>query len=202
MKPKQNTKIQESVELKPLQKEVIKVKIVGTTPLLMNKMDMQVVENINAKKSLKTTTKDSRDERDKVQDKIHHCADGTIGIPVAGFLKGMVECAPYIDGLDKKRVMTSIRLQGEIVQLKYSKQTVHETWGRTSGQNKTPMLIVRPRFHDWSVTLEILFNKSNISPEHIINVLNWAGFQMGVGAWRPQNGGTFGQYEVAINKKA
>ena len=48
--------------------------------------------------------------------------------------------------------------------------------------------------------LKIRFNAAAISPEQIINLLNWAGFHCGIGGWRHERGGTFGQYHVVPPK--
>ena len=42
------------------------------------------------------------------------------------------------------------------------------------------------------------YNQSQLSPEHIINILNWAGFHIGVGAFRKENTGNYGGFHVEI----
>jgi hypothetical protein len=200
MKMKKSNKAEE-IELKPLKKKTIRLKIKGTTNLLMEKMDMDVVEAYNKKKAKKMVDKDERLEEDKIGDKIHYTEDGNIGFPVSGFAKGIVEVAPYIEGLDKKMVRGSIRILGNIVPINYKKQTINVAWGKSSGITKAPRKIVRPEFHDWSCTLDVMFNESNISIEQIVNLFNWAGFQQGLGSWRPEKSGSFGQYEVVIDGK-
>lgn len=195
MTAKQDTK-QKEVELQKLKKEQITVKIKGVTPLLIDKMDMNVVEAYNKKRAHKMTEKDTRLEEEKVKDKLHFTDDGNIGFPAAGFAKGMIEVAPYIDGLDKKLVRGSIRVLGNIIPIDFKTQVINTAWGRQSGISKAPRKIVRPELRDWKCKLEIIYNSSNISAEQIINLLNWAGFQQGIGGWRPEKGGSYGQYEV------
>jgi len=189
-------KNQTKVQLQELKKEKIIIHIVGSTPLLMEKMDMDVVERYNLKKGKKLSTKDDKIEEEKYEAKKHFTDDGKIGFPSTGFLKGMVEVAPYIDGLDKKKVRGSVRILGDIIPIVYKKELTDVKWGKTSGISKAPRKIVRPKFVDWSCKLEIVYNSTNISAEQIINLVNWAGFQMGVGGFRPEHSGTFGQYEV------
>lgn len=185
------------ISIQPLKKVSMTVKLKGLTPYLASKMDMISVENIERKKNSQMVIKDTRTEEQKTQDKIHHTTDGKVGIPSSAFMKGMVEMSPYIEGLDKKRVMGSVRIIQDIVPIKFKKQSVHETWGINSGMSKAPKIIRRPMFTDWDCELQIMFNSSNISAEQIVNLLNWAGFQSGVGGWRAQKGGAFGSYEVA-----
>jgi len=186
----------QTVQIQELKKEKISVDIVGLTPLLMEKMDMDVVERYNLKKGKKLSTKDDKLEEDKYETKKHFTDDGKVGFISTGFMKGMTEVAPYLDGLDKKKVRGSVRILGDIIPIEYKKEIKDIRWGKTSGISKAPRKIIRPKFVDWSCKLEIVYNATNISAEQIINLINWAGFQMGVGGFRPEHSGTFGQYEV------
>ena len=187
---------QTKVQLQELKKEKITINIIGLTPLLMEKMDMDVVERYNLKKGKKLSNKDDKLEEEKYEAKKHFTDDGKIGFPSTGFLKGMVEVAPYIDGLDKKKVRGSVRILGDIIPIAYKGELKDVKWGKTSGITKAPRKIIRPKFVNWSCKLEVVYNSTNISPEQIFNLVNWAGFQMGVGGFRPEHSGTFGQYEV------
>ena len=189
----------ETVEIQPIEIAQIAVTVVGDTPLLMGKMSMDVVDAIENKKADKMTKKDKRMEEEKVDEKIHHTEDGNIGFPATAFAKGMIEVAPYIDGLDKKRVRGSIRVIGNVIPIDFKKQTTNIAVGRSAGMTKAPRKIIRPEFRDWSCKLQIRYNKNNISAEQIVNLLNWAGFQQGVGSWRPETGGSYGQYHVKKN---
>ena len=189
-------KDKEEVEIKTLMKKQIKVKIKGVTPLLIEKMDMGVVETYNKKKAQKMTKKDTRLEEEKSEAKLHYTEEGHIGFPASGFYKGMIEVAPYLDGLDKKLVRGSVRVLGNILPIEFSDKLMNTAWGRQSGKIKAPCKIVRPELKNWSCVIEIIYNASNISAEQIVNLVNWAGFQMGLGSWRPEKGGSYGQYEV------
>ena len=191
-----NEEKKREINLQELKREKITVEIIGITPLLMEKMDMDVVERYNLKKGKKMSEKDDKLEEDKYEAKKYLDDNGKIGFPATGFLKGMVEVAPYIDGMDKKKVRGSVRILGDIIPIKYSKEVTDTKWGRTSGMTRAPRKIVRPKFTDWSCKLEIVYNATNLSAEQIINLLNWAGFQMGIGGFRPEKSGNFGQYQV------
>jgi len=186
----------QTINVPMLEKEHIKVKIIGTTPLLMEKMDMDVVERYNLKKGKKMSEKDDKLEEEKYDAKKHFTDNGKLGYPSTAFLKGMTEVAPYIDGLDKKRVRGSIRIIGDIIPIQFKEELRDVRWGKTSGMSKAPRKIIRPKFTEWSCELNIVYNAQNISAEQVVNLLNWAGFQMGIGGFRPEHSGTFGQYEV------
>lgn len=185
------------IEIQKLEKQPIHLKIRGTTPLLVEKMDEGVVEKYNKKKALKLTEKDTRLEEEKLDGKLHFTEDGNIGFPASGFAKGMIEVAPYLD-LYKKDVRGSVRVLGNIIPINYKERVVNKSWGRQSGISKAPMKIVRPEFRDWTCELDMVVNTGVISIEQVINLVNWAGFQQGLGSWRPEKGGSYGQYEVEV----
>ncbi len=43
----------------------------------------------------------------------------------------------------------------------------------------------RPEYRDWSMEFCVVFNSRAISPEQIVNLVNIAGFGIGIGEWRP-----------------
>ena len=200
-KEKKDIGNKEAVELIPLKKVRMIVKIKGVTSLLMEKMDNAVVEMYDKKKGRKMIQKDTRLEIEKVDGKIHHTEDGNVGFPVAGFLKGMDSVARdrnEIVPISGKQLRGSVRILGNIIPIDYKEQKINEAWGKSSGATGAPRKICRPEFTDWSCDLEILYSQNTISPEEIINTLNWAGFYMGLGAWRPEKGGSYGQYELVL----
>lgn len=188
-------KKEEKVEIQKLVKTNVKIPICGTSPLLIEKMDMSVVRTYDDKKSLKVVKKDTRSEKDKLPNKIHYTENGNVGFPASGFMIGMVEVAPKL-GLYKKDVRGAVRIAGNIIPIDFEEQVINEAWGRQSGISKAPLLILRPEFRGWSCELDITFDASVLSMEQLINLVNYAGFHQGLGSWRPEKEGSYGQYEV------
>src|SRR3990167_1893890 len=111
LKPEENKVTEKSISIKPLVKKILKVKITGITPVLSNKMDMEVVEAIDRKKSGKFTSKKvDKSASDKVMDKVWYDEQKRVCLPTAGFMHGMIENAVYIDGMDKKLVRGSVSM--------------------------------------------------------------------------------------------
>lgn len=188
------------IKVQPLQLVVTDICIVGDRPLLMEKLNTTVTDAIDDKRAHKVVKKDTRTEEERVEEKIHYTQDGNIGFPSAGFAKGMVEVAPYFDGITKK-VVRSIQMEEEIIPIKFKKQTINFSNGKNSGFTRSPRKIVRPEFRDWKCTLRVTFNQALISAEQVVSLLNWAGFHQGIGGWRPECGGTYGRYHVQTNGK-
>jgi len=55
----------------------------------------------------------------------------------------------------------------------------------------------RGMFYAWSTMLDITFNEAMVSESTIVEILNVAGFGVGIGEWRPEKGGIYGQFKVS-----
>ncbi len=86
---------------------------------------------------------------------------------------------------------------GELLPLKFKKCLNREDFPPLPSGGTEPRY--RPEYHDWSVALPIEYNANVISPAQILNLLNLAGFHVGVAEWRPcskKSTGTHGRFEV------
>jgi hypothetical protein len=192
---------EQTINFKPIKINTIKVKVIGSSPYMPEPMDMAVLERYNSIKSKQNYTKDVISEEDKVKAKYYFTEDDKYGIPTRAFYNSMIRASTYL--FDKKQggmrnIKEGVTIIGEVVPIKFKSQKVLTHWGRTSGMTKSPRKILRNAFYDWSVELEIQYNDNNLSAEQIINVLNWAGFHIGVGAFRKEKTGNFGLYTVEI----
>jgi hypothetical protein len=61
----------------------------------------------------------------------------------------------------------------------------------------TSDLRYRGEFFPWAARLQVRFNANVLSPAQILNLINTAGFAVGVGEWRPERGGQSGLFHVA-----
>lgn len=197
----ETTQIEEHINVKKLRIGTVKIKIIGKSPYMPEPMDMDVLDRYDKKKSKQNYEKDDVSESDKVTKKFYYTKDGKYGIPARSFYNAMIRASSYL--FDKTEggmrvIREGITINGDVLPLKYKKVEVLTHWGRTSGQTKAPRKIMRNAFYEWETTLEIEYNQSQLSPEQIFNVLNWAGFYVGVGAFRKEKSGNYGQFYVAV----
>lgn len=61
----------------------------------------------------------------------------------------------------------------------------------------TADLRYRPEFSEWHAKLLVRYNANVLSESQILNLLNVAGFAVGVGEWRPEKDGQYGMFHVA-----
>jgi hypothetical protein len=192
---------EQQINVKQLNVATIKVKVIGDSPYMPEPMDVAVLERYDKKRSKQTYTKDDISEYDKVKEKYYYTSDGQKGVPARAFYNAMIRASSYL--FDKKdggmrNIKEGILVLGDVLPLTYSNEEVLEHWGRTSGQSKAPRKILRNSFNDWSCELTIRYNESQLSPEQLFNILNWAGFHIGVGAFRKEKTGNFGAFHVEV----
>lgn len=198
LQPVQSAK---KINIQPIQLQSLKLTVMGNSPYLPEPMDMAVLERYDQKRSNKTYVKDNISEEEKVKEKYYYTPEGKKGIPARAFYDAMIRASSYLIAKEQggmRNVREGVVVKGDILPLKYSKEEVLVHWGRTSGKSKAPRKIMRNAFHDWSVNLEIEYNKAQLSAEQIVNILNWAGFHIGVGAFRKERSGNFGMFCVKM----
>lgn len=66
----------------------------------------------------------------------------------------------------------------------------------------TADLRYRPEFSEWRTKILVRYNTNVLSEAQILNLLNVAGFAVGVGEWRPEKDGQYGMFHVATDKEA
>lgn len=191
----------ETVDFKPLKIGHLNLKIIGKTPYLPEPMDMEVVERYNRKKAKQMFVEDDSSEEEKVKKKFYYTADKKIGIPARAFYNAMIKASTYFFEKSEggmRNVKEGVNILGDILPLKFKRTEVRTDWGRSSGRTRAPRKIMRNAIFDWSCNLEVEYNQSQMSAEQIVNILNWAGFHIGVGGFRKEKTGTFGSFAVEI----
>jgi len=191
--------MKETITLEPVQIKDFNLELEGTTSLLIHKFSDAAKRDMVNKQTGKTKEKKLRDIKQEVKDSIYYLSDGNVGFPASGFKKAIVEVAPYMDTMDKKKVKGSMYVIGtenDLVPIKFKKQVVNEATVKLSGRGNVTMVRYRPEFQKWKCSLNIKYNASQITPDQIVNLTNLAGFHIGVGDWRPQCSGTYGMFRV------
>ncbi len=185
------------ITVKPIMIETVRLKVKGISPYLAEPMDMDMLHEYDGPKKPGKKVKVS--EKEKVKGKYYYTEDGKKGIPARAFYKAMIRASSYL--IEKKdggmrNVKEGVKIMGDILPLKFSSEKVLTHWGRSSGMTGAPRLIMRNAFYDWECTLEIRYNAEHLTADHIFNILNWAGFHIGVGGFRKECTGNFGEFKV------
>jgi len=199
MKETENKKETE-VSILPIKIAKAVFPIVGRTPLLMDKMPLDTLKDIEAKQTGKARTgKKLRDIDKEIKQAIHYISNEDIGFPSSGFKAGLIESTSFIgDKSFSKKLIRGIKILNSVnglVPIKYKKMDIltHNIGSNTKHT---------PQFHEWSCDLEIQFDTNNISEKDLAELINYAGFYYGIGIWSPRckSGGDFGMYELKVKK--
>lgn len=184
----------------PLKTAIVKIPIKGRTPYIPNKFPDSIKQAITEKQAgigAKIAKKNVRDVDNEILQAKHFTSDGKDGIPTCGFKAGMIMACQFVindtikAGIFKRVVRGITMLDGDIIPLKFKKQSVLT-------HTIPPNTKYNPQYHEWSCVLNIEYDVNNISVEDLVNLLNYAGHYCGVGTWGPRGkcGGNFGKYKV------
>ncbi len=196
------------VPMLQLDRKTLKVTIVGTSPLIVHRFSEKARKMIEDKQQKKAKT--AREAREPKTEFLaaYYVMPGTgaaggkktkYGIPASGVKNAMVSACRYIEGIPMTRARGMMFVKespngGGLVEIKYRETRMREDTVKLP--NDALDMRYRPEFLDWSIDLQIEYNASVVSPEQIVNLLNNAGFSVGLCEWRPEKNGSYGMFTV------
>ena len=211
------------LEVPPIRVGSVKLRVEGTSPLIIHSWDQKVIDEMADKQGGKATKKkepkDPRecyfgcmyildgeprvDQSDDLVSISSEDADAIHGVPCASFRKSMVRAAKLAGA-----VMTDTRCgflikgsthhpyfqSGTLTELEFDSVERHRDMVRISGG--TADIRYRPYYTGWSAVLTIDYTSSMIEVDQLVNLARLAGYSVGVGEWRPERDGIFGRFQV------
>jgi len=177
----------------------LKITVEGITSLIVHRFSEKARKQMLDKQMKKA--KAGKDAKDPERDFREACyvKDGKHLFPVIAFKAAAVTACTSVDGIKKTEARQAFHVSGfgrnddfvEIIgpEPKMREDVVKIAMGTTD-------LRFRPEYMPWSAEILVRYNVNTLSPEQIINLFNTAGFGVGVGEWRPERDGAFGQFSV------
>lgn len=198
MKMSEKTK---AIIIPALKKERVKIKVRGITPLIMNKHSEEAQKKIEDKEQGRATKgRGTRDPRAEYEAALHRIdGNGRYGFPAAGFRLGMVRVGKLlgINMIDGQQMFHILAENKEnLVEIISDPPVMVDDWINVKRGGAD--IRYRPYFYNWSAEVPIVYDPDLISLEQIVNLLNHAGWKIGIGDWRPAKNGTNGMYEVVV----
>lgn len=182
------------IEIPALNLRRMVVSIVGQTPLLTNRFGEKARQKIEDKQQKKAKlAKEARVPEEEFMDACHIISDGVYGFPAVGIKKALVVAGGRFADEKMTHLRGVINIMGDIIEIRSDKppqmrtDTVRLATGVTS-------IAYRPSFMPWEMEIPIMFNASIIGESQVLNLFQIAGFAVGLGAWRPESNGVFGQF--------
>jgi hypothetical protein len=188
-------KANEAPALYGLQISRIVVTIRGTSPLLVNRFPETAIDAIEASQTGSARTKKApRNPEQEFNNSRYIDHLGRDCLPAVAFKESMVRAVSFIDGMPMTEARGAFFVDGDLIPLRASPPRMHRS--RVVLNRKTTSIAYRACYDEWEADLPISYQENVITVEQIINILELAGFAVGVGAWRPQCRGQFGRFEI------
>jgi len=125
---------------------------------------------------------------------------GMFGFPSVAFRSAMVEaCTSTGKAITKVQARQAFHVNREFTRI-IGQPRMREDMVRLNGQ--TADIRYRGGFVEWKAVLSIRYNTRVLTAEQLVNLLNIAGFSVGVGEWRSERDGGFGLFHVATGGEA
>ena len=192
--------------LKPINKGIVEITIVGSSPYISHAWSEKALKMLRDSVGLtgkKTKDRDLRNPEEEATASAYCTEDGEFGVPAMAIKSAIVEAAHKDLGIPKTLVRKGLFLRctdgNMVVPLEYQKAVVREDPVRV-GRGGTD-LRYRMEFRGWSATIQFEVDRELLTDEDFVNLVNRAGFGVGIGEWRPEKGGEFGRFEIQAEAK-
>ena len=190
---------QQKVILKPISAGVSTIIVEGTSPLIMHKWSEKALRQIREKKGgRKTKDRDICVPEQECMDATYVTVDGRVGIPAMALKSAILSAAHKDLGIEKTLVRKSLFIvcndANGVLPITGSDPKMREDYVRV-GMGGTD-LRYRPQIDEWQVVFDIQFDTDMLSMQDIVNLIDRAGFGVGICEWRPEKGGEYGRFKV------
>lgn len=184
--------------------------VVGSTPLILNRMSEKVLRELLMPKGKKTAAEKASnlkhdplqefrdspyiDEDEKAPTLLQHLS--------SAFKNALKGAALDLPGANKSQIGRLTWVNGERVSI-WGVPKIFCSVTRSSDMNRTPDVRTRVIVPEWAAKVSVSFVTPILREQGVANLLASAGITQGVGDWRPGKGsGTYGQFELVSEKDA
>jgi hypothetical protein len=187
------------VNLRPIAANRVSVVIEGITPLIQHQWSDKALRQMREKgMGKKTKEREARNPEAEADAAMYKTPDGKPAVPLLA-IKGALIMAAHKDiGIEKTLVRKGLFIippdPSLCLPMVCSDPIIREDCVRV-GMGSAD-LRYRPQFDQWSVALVIEYDADLLRPEDILNLIDRAGFGVGIGEWRPEKGGEYGRFRV------
>lgn len=218
----------EVLEIRPLEIKKVPIHIVGDTPLIMHAwsekakrmmLDAQMGKAKGKKKEPKSPADDFirsmywltpmpvYDDKASEEEKMEAFenaieAGARFAFPVTAFKQAAISAAYRMGwAKDKVSLRGAFFIESDengMIEIKSDPPTMREDMVKIG--MGTADIRYRGEFANWSADMIINYNvNGQYDLEAIVNIINAGGYICGIGEWRPEKDGQYGQFHVATN---
>lgn len=201
------TKATADVEIRPLDRGTVTVYILGTSPLVMNRMAKKAKEELlMPSRSMNKAARQNNlkhNPPEEFRDSVYRCRDPNaptlIHVPANAIKKAAANAALDMEGATKSEVGRLIKIVDETVHV-YGKPFLFMSIVRMAGFAKTPDVRTRAIYPEWCCKFTVHYIKNKIREQDIANLLDAAGDIVGIGDGRTEKGTfNYGSWRVVTH---
>lgn len=182
------------------------VNLEGTTPLLHHKMSDEDKFKLLGAKSGKKKIKEELTPRQIAEKHVYKNTDGSFCIPL-GYVSGAFNhvASDYKQKNSGRKSIKAVaggvfRPIGESATLIDKKKKPIKKFEvdirKATNYKAGAVIVCRPRFEKWNIQFDVQVDDSILEPEIALQILEDAGRRSGLGSFRVNKGGYFGQFQV------
>ncbi len=173
------------------------VRLTGDASLIVHRFSEKSKKMMLDKQmGVATGGREFKDPQQDFEDSLYRLPGGKFGFPAIAFKSACVSaCTSLGKTITKVAARQSFHVVGDMIEIQ-GIPSMREDCVRI-GQGIAD-LRYRGEFRQWSCRLTIRYNARVISDEQLVNLLNVAGFAVGVGEWRVERDGQFGLFHVDL----
>ena len=193
---------QDIIDVAEVEQETILLNILGTSPLICNRMSEKARRELLMPSGRKTMAERSssmkHDPIAEFRASPYILPDGPtlLGIMSSAFKGAMGTAALDLPGATKSKIGRLVYVENDYVSI-FGVPKLFMAITRSADMNKTPDVRTRAIVPEWACRIAISFVSPIIKRTAVINLLSAAGITAGVGDWRPEKGkGAFGRFKI------
>lgn len=179
----------------PLNRMIVVIE--GVTPLRTNKMREDAIKGIEDKQQkVAKIAKAARKPQEECDGACHRLPNGKYGFPAIGIKLAMVTAAGRYADEKQTEMLGALNIDADLIEIEGPVPRMSKDMVVFGGIKKTTSIAYRPCWDTWRMTFQVSYLSNKLSPDQVLNILQYAGSSVGLGAWRVERKGTGGQFRV------
>ncbi len=192
-----------TIEIPAPDQRTMEVRIKGRTPLLCDRYGEATIRNIQDREQNpnRPKTKTARDPEAEFAGSLYviepaqNGMPARYGFPAVGIMKSLATAGARFTSAYASTLYGALTVPADLVEIEGSEPKLRIDPRGIKGQRSS--LIYRAEFTEWEMTVPVLYDATIIAEEQVLSLFYRAGLSVGIGNWRPEKKGQFGQWEVA-----